>query len=373
MVRPARLWPARREVMSVLVANAVEAPGQSIDAPREGVFRQEVTRPGAAVEQDHALDVLSRRVFWQSRMLSRIEKAAGRRIVRIGLFDGSRVIAGLAGADDAGGLWRIPTVPYQGICFAGTDTVPPHRAEQHREEATGELGRMLPRRYSRGCLDLEPEFVDARPMIRAGWVVEPRYTYISDLSSDPRSRVSPAVRRRARRAAAAGVSFDAQVAPAEFASLWVASQERRRLRPELTAEQLTALLTALTVDDDTCIVVGSRLACGRLVAAVAMLFDPQWAYFWLSGFDPDEPFRGASNQLCHLEMLALAAERVSRLDWVGANTPGVAEYKRSFGPTLIQHHRVRFGQGSVAAAPGMSWRDWIRCCPLLNEVRPCRR
>jgi GNAT acetyltransferase-like protein len=199
-------------------------------------------------------------------------------------------------------------------------------------------------------LDLRPGWSDLDPFVRSGWLAEQRFTFVSDLTSDVDRAAAPAVRRRARIAASAGVEFDALVAPADFVDIWRRNCIRRNIGVFLDPEALTALLARIVIDGMGEIL-GARLPDGRLAAANAILYDDDFAYFWLSGFDPQEPHRGASNQLCHLRTLRRAGQRVDRFDWLGANTPGVTEYKASFGPSRVGYFRLRYASNRTQTRP----------------------
>jgi hypothetical protein len=229
-------------------------------------------------------------------------------------------------------------------------------------------GSMLSRpltHFNSAKLDLHPDCTDATPFVSMGCTVETRFTFISNLLLDVESTAAPAVRRRARKAAVAGVEFDASVSAAEFLEIWQATCKRRQLGEFLNPKSLATLLDRITTDG-LGEILGSRLPDGRLVAANVILYDDSSAYFWLSGFDQAEPHRGASNQFCHLQTLRRAAMRVSSFDWLGANTPGVTEYKASFGPKLVSYSRVRFS----AEPPNRNRNAWQA---ILDACAPFRR
>ncbi|HUN81142.1 MAG TPA: GNAT family N-acetyltransferase [Phycisphaerae bacterium] len=269
------------------------------------------------------------------------------------------VVGGLIGMERTAGrtvdLEMIPLAPYAG----------PSRRNFHGDQSDGLAfwAEELPNRYSRVQLDLFPGWNDIRPFIHRGWSVEPRFTYINPLNADAEREISPSVLRRARRAARAGVVFDDGIAPEEFVALWAMTLQRRVVSEYVNRSALSEILSALTASGD-CEILGTRLPDGSLVAANAILYDQTSAYFWLSGFDSDEPHRGASNQLCHVETLRRAAGRATQFDWLGANTPGIAEYKKTFGGELVPYYRVRWKR---PASNIKTWTGWIRDCPLFRR------
>ena len=308
-------------------------------------------------------------IFFQDSWLSAVRTATNWPVTPIVINQGPQILAGIIGiepkvrrAERPAGPAKyemIPLSPYAGPWVS--DSL------GDQSDVLAALAAHLPTRYARIQLDLHPAWNDLRAFSRLGWRVEPRYTYVSSLSDTIEREASPAVRRRARRAARASVEFDDSVPPDEFAALWSMTCTRRAIREYVERDPLIKLLTRLIASDD-CEILGARLPDGALVAANAILYDQHAAYFWLSGFDADEPHRGASNQLCHLETLRRAAQRVGRFDWLGANTPGIAEYKQSFGPRLVTYYRVSWDR---QAASGPGWRQWLSDFPLLRRSRRC--
>ncbi len=311
-------------------------------------------------------------VYFGSAWIKSVHEAMCGRIACVVVLHGQQEKAGIValrtGDSACSRLESHSLVPYAGPWLAAGA----RHGSPERESRTNAILRALEScirsSFKSAQLDLHPDCLDVRTFVRAGWIAEPRYTYITDLSVDVERAATSAVRRRARRAAAGGVEFDPAVPPAEFIDLWHRTCERRRIAGFLDPATLGTLLDRV-VEDGMGEILGTRLTTGRLAAANVILYDDSSAYFWLSGFDPGEPYRGASNQLCHLRTLGRAATRVDRFDWLGANTPGVAEYKASFGPRLVGHFRIRLPARTAHASPrpASAWRNWFKVRPLLRN------
>jgi ubiquinone/menaquinone biosynthesis C-methylase UbiE len=272
-------------------------------------------------------------VFFDDRWTTAVRETMPDELVRIEFPSTSQASACLLAIKVGNRLSSHSLVPYAGPLFSTDSAI-------DRNDALVALESSIRDNFHHAQLDLLPYFVDIKPFTRRGWIAESRNTFISDLSVDCENAATPAVRRRARKAATAGVEFDPSVTAADFLEIWRATCNRRRLGEFLNPESLANLLDRI-VAEGMGEILGSRLPDSRLVAANVILYDESSAYFWLSGFDPTEPHRGASNQLCHLQTLRRAAQRATRFDWLGANTPGVTEYKASFGPRLVSYFRVR--------------------------------
>jgi len=264
------------------------------------------------------------------------------------------------------GLDRLLLVPYNGCWVGPSAAAAPHRVQHHAHRVLTNLAQLTPTRFSRATIDLHPTNADVRPFLWNGWEAAVRYTMINDLSAWTDASPAPSVRRRARRAARAGVEFDRCVPAGEFADLWASSFRRQGLALPLTPQAMTGLLNDLG-EAGILLAYGTRLPDGRLVAATAILLGEDSAYYWLAGFDPAEPNRGAANQLCHLEMLRSLSGRVRWFDWIGANTPRIAAYKEAFAPRLVPYYRVSYPPARPIGPtpPRPALRRWLRTCSAL--------
>jgi hypothetical protein len=346
-------------------------------AMEEEHARTLVVRPILPAEYGEWDDGLARSpqecLFLRSAWLDLIGGAFGWRIALFGCYEFDRLVGGLAGRiierDGGLSLDRLLLVPYNGCWIAEGTARLRHRVEHRRQATLSALAHEMTARFGSVVLDLHPANGDVRPFGWGGWNAAVRYTFINDLTRCDQSGYAPRVRRRARRASAAGMSFDSDVSAGEFLQLWSSSLSRQGLREPVPADAVRRVLDRLPDQPFASEICGARLANGRLVAANVILYDRDMAYYWLAGFDPDEPHHGAANQLGHIETLARAARRAARFDWVGANTQTVAEYKQSFGPALVPYYRVTWSRperdmaGRRLATP---LGQWLRACPILK-------
>jgi hypothetical protein len=312
-------------------------------------------------------------VFMSSSWLDLVGEAFGWRIARLGCYQFDRLVGGLTGriieAGQVTALDRLLLVPYNG-CWIGEGSAQlRHRVEHRAQAVLSALAGEATRRFGSVVLDLHPANRDARPFTWGGWNAAVRYTFVNDLTRCEESALAPSVRRRVKRASAAGVRFDSEVVPDEFMQIWSLALRRQGLREPVPADAVRRLLDRLPDQQFGAEICGARLADGRLVAANVVLYDRTTAYYWLAGFDSDEPHHWAANQFCHVETLRHAARLATRFDWVGANTRTVAEYKQSFGPELIPYSRVTWNRAQPEMAkvrPPTTLGRWLRSCPILK-------
>lgn len=77
-------------------------------------------------------------------------------------------------------------------------------------------------------------------------------------------------------------------------------------------------------------------ATGACEAGVVVLHDDATAHYWIAG---SRPGPAMTVLLGHL-LERLASNGMKLFDFVGANTPSIAEFKRRFGPQLVSYYRV---------------------------------
>ena len=104
---------------------------------------------------------------------------------------------------------------------------------------------------------------------------------------------------------------------------------------------------------------------GRPVAAAFFLLYRDTAYFW-DGVSKREAHPLAPNNLLHWTLIEQAvAEGFRRYDMLGANLPGVARFKATFGP-----QSVPYGFLSLPLTfKGRIERNLRRGMPLVQRVR----
>lgn len=313
---------------------------------------------------DEALDRSPHRsIFLKSCFLEPIGKAFDIRILRIGVFEQGRLAAGLAGRQiDTGhrpALDRIPLVPYA-VWMCDDGPALPHRARRRGSRLLGHLSEHLQQAYRSVTFETPPGLVDIRPFLWSGWRSEARFTMITELTENDENRYDPDVRRRARIAESEDVRFVFDASTSEFEEIRQKTLDRQHAGDDLAPGALRRLLDGLMREHDVRIY-GARMPDGRLGAANVVVYDSGTAYYWMAGMDP-RLSRSGANQLCVAGMLRASARLASCLDWVGGNTPGVADFKESFAPTLTPHFRLQWkamDAGTARVRPRRIW-SWLR-------------
>ncbi len=201
----------------------------------------------------------------------------------------------------------------------------------------GRLLTALARRYARVDLHLPPEWLDVRPALWRGWHAHPLYTYEIDLAQTSPAHWSENPRRLFRKAASSyRLIEEAALAPV-LAHLVAASYRRHRRRPPAPAHRIAALLKTLA-PTGLIRLFGAQDATGQVDAAVALMVQPPHAWYWLAGSRPGP----AMTVLLGYLWSQLREEGFRWFDFVGANTPSIAEFKRRFNPKLQLYFRLTY-------------------------------
>jgi hypothetical protein len=237
---------------------------------------------------------------------------------------------------------------------------PPGEADAHQHHSPfGALLAHLEAEFDVLRFHLDPSTTDLRPARWRSWRAAPLYTY--------RQRLAPAevllaawsasARRTFRQAGGSFRIEESAGAIADAARLCSASYERSGRSCPLPEDRLAAWITALhhdgmarafsatpngTGDTDT----------GAASAAVAFLHDGRTAYYWVAGSKPGP----AMTVLLGTVLPRLHKGGIETFDWVGANTPSIAEFKRRFGPTLTPYFRIEKIK-PAALRLYQAWRD----------------
>lgn len=238
------------------------------------------------------------------------------------------------------GPWRVAThlslLPHTALRLSPATT--PNA--EHLEA----LLPLLEHRYARIDLHLPPGWLDVRPALWRGWHVRPLYTYQLSLTHSGPEHWSENPRRLFRKACSRyHVVEDPRLAPA-LAQLVALGYARHRRRPPLPQAQLTTLLQEL-LPSGLLRLFGAINDQAHPEAVVALLVHPPYAWYWLAGSKPGPAMTVLLGELWQ----RLYREGFRQFDFVGANTPSIAEFKRRFKPALQLYFRLEYNQSGLHA------------------------
>ncbi|MEM1125402.1 MAG: GNAT family N-acetyltransferase [Bacteroidota bacterium] len=245
-----------------------------------------------------------------------------------------------------------PVTPYTPILLCDDlDEASIHRRRHPLET----LLRALPAGHADCTLHLAPGLDDARPLQWQGWTAQPLYTARVPFrdATDPLTQWSASARRVARKNAPRYVV--APGAPAETVALLQASYQRQARGVPAPPGQLRALATQLTATGHAQTWTARPTPASAPEAAVTLLRDDRAAYYWLAGSHPGP----AMTVLMGALLPRLQADGLHYFDFVGANTPSIAEFKRRLGGERVAYLRAERTQHPWLAA-WKAWRTWKR-------------
>jgi len=300
-------------------------------------------------------------VFASWQWINHIAEAFSLNPMLLTVSESGRVVAGLPLFTSQQFGLRIahqpPLTPYTGVIFfpQGSPKEQKLSADEHRI-----LGALLPaveQKYHRVFFTLSPKITDVRPFVWRGWLVAPRYTYVLRLEEIEQVWVelSSSLRRKIRGEA---YYVEERSSASSLISLLRRSYERTRLSPPVPVPLIERLCTEL-LRDDLLMIFAAVAEDGTTLAERAIIrwSEGKRAYDWLAGANYERNIGNANHILVWHIIQKLAEDGINEFDFLGANTPTIAEFKRQFGGDL----RIYF------EAKWYRWK-WIRMVERVNEL-----
>jgi CelD/BcsL family acetyltransferase involved in cellulose biosynthesis len=258
--------------------------------------------------------------------------------VRVHLVDDrGQDVAGCALHERRRGPYRevvLPAfTPYSGFLLLGRQK---ESDVHYRRSPFERLLEGVEARYHSVRIHVPPGVDDVRPAVWRGWTAQPFYTYGRELkaASDPTegwsTKTAGAFRKHSENYEVVEPDISACI------PLFSDSYGRSGRRMPLTPNRLQRLIERLK-EGGVAEVYGARnVYSNELEAAVIVPRDDVAAYYWIAGSVPGPAMTVLIGKLLQI----LAADGVERFDFVGANTPTIAEFKRKFGCTLRPYHGI---------------------------------
>ena len=129
-------------------------------------------------------------------------------------------------------------------------------------------------------------------------------------------------------------------------SLYGLSYERHAMVPPIPVSVVRDWLGSLC-EQGIARVFSAVLPNGTVVAARAIIPDGDVVYDWLAGADVATADISASHWLVANIQRQCVEEGYGTFDFMGANTPGIVDFKRSFGGERIPYHIATYYRSSV--------------------------
>ena len=280
-------------------------------------------------------------VFSTSAWLRCAAAASGDQIHRLGCYRNDHLVAGISGlARRRMGLYRLETpelTPYTGLLLAPVTGKGPAKGEAAQHHACTHLLDYLAKHYDRVSLTHAPAIADVRPFTWQGWDAHLRYTYRLPLGDS--NALWERTERRTRTAIRKAEKLGYQLRPTSdvvlFRQQYEAIYANQASGPPVaaaTAERFVA--AALEAGLAQAYEIASPDGTAAVVAFVEG-FDTTYA--WAAGADPAYNHTGAIS-LLYWQYWDTVAHQY--FDFVGANIPSIAFFKRGFGCDLAPYYAV---------------------------------
>lgn len=276
--------------------------------------------------------------FSTQRWLQCAADALGGHPLCIGVYKGERIVAGLAGLTyRRRGIERFETpelTPHTGFLLAPIESKGPAKIEAERHRFLSLLIDHL-RTYGHIRIAHTPALNDVRPFSWAHWLTNMRYTYQMDLTD--LTALWERVERRTRTAIRKAEKLGYQLVQSDDIDLLCRQYDlvyaRQGSAAPVDASKIRRFVSS-ALDSGQTRLFAVRSAEGVTASIVAFVEGESTSYAWIAGADPEHNSTGATS-LLYWKYFEQCAQ--PRFDFVGANLPAVAFFKRGLGGDLIPY------------------------------------
>lgn len=222
--------------------------------------------------------------------------------------------------------------------FGGPLVSAGEKSERFWRDALGAFADSVPPEALLADLVAPPGVHDLRGLAWKGWQLRPHYNYLTEWTTDGgyEEQAESNVRRQTRKAEREGLEFTTLPAGQtdELLALWSATAGRQSLDAQ-QSENLLRLAAWLHESKRGWIALVREGPQGPAHAAALIGHDEARCYYLAGASDPDRLGSGAPSMLQLAVLREIERRELPRCyDWVGANTPAIARFKRHFGPRL---------------------------------------
>ena len=236
----------------------------------------------------------------------------------------------------------LPITLYSGLIHDLTDAEMTTRLPQ--------LFGMVERSCHFAVLSLADNPTASSLLAKRGWELIPRITLRLDITDTEFlwNNFSQSVRRKIRRASEQQLRFAEHVDPAVVTYMYERSYKRHGLLPPIAPGLVRTWLHEL-VREGVAETFAAFRPDGAPAAARACIRDGDTVYDWLAGADVDVS-PSASHWLVYSLLRRYSDQGATMLDFMGGNTPGVADFKRSFGSVEAGYTEACWYRSSLVKA-----------------------
>ena len=285
-----------------------------------------------------------RTVFAHPQVLAAVGEVFGLTTHVVAAPDGEGLAAALPVFEKRRGPFKAAALPPLVPVVSPLLAEPLRENEVHaRRSPLDVLLNHLGTRYAQASLLLHPTLTDARPLLWGGWSVTPRTTYVLNLleSEDVLQHWSDGPRRTARQHADTYTVVEDRAHTETAVALMEASYRRHGEELGLDSEAVRRLAWKLTDSGHARVFAAISHETDVHEAALVIAHDERTAYYWLAG---SQPGPAMTVLLAHV-LPRLRYDGITAFDFMGANVPSIAEFKRRFGARLTPYYHARYVGG----------------------------
>lgn len=238
---------------------------------------------------------------------------------------------------------RPPLTSYNGILHA-----PDHeRKQQKRQSDEADITRLLLQKIEEEVrfaqFSLSPSIGDVRPYQWRGWNTGVQFTYRNSLDDIPKAWeiLSQSVRRKINRAREKSFVITEEGDLETLLTLQEQSYARSGLLPVMGRGQFSLLCSTL-ISKGFVKIYSIGDSTGTVHSSRAVVIAGNAAFDWIAGSNPAVMEENGTHLLMWEIFERLAKSGVTSFDFLGANTPSIVEFKRSFGGVLVNYYDVRW-------------------------------
>jgi len=293
-------------------------------------------------------------IFSDTRYLSALEVSYTCYLVKA---QHGETLAGVVVIEDRGSMHVAPCMyaAYQGILFSHSVSMLASLKRVTREfRLTEYLIQVMCERYGNFSMALSPSFKDLRPFLWHNYhennaphfTINNRYTATLELSDFHLQNYLKSIRTVRRQEFKKSTAEITETKNSElFLDLYAKTFERQEITmSSKDLELVNRLITSALTNGF------GRLSMATTIDGVAsmalFIYDSNCAYYLLGANNPDLRSSGASTALmidniCHMAKLGL-----TKLDFIGVNSPNRGDYKLSFNSVLTPYFEVQLDSTS---------------------------
>ncbi|MDX1439137.1 MAG: GNAT family N-acetyltransferase [Rubricoccaceae bacterium] len=257
----------------------------------------------------------------------------------LGVYEDDELCAAVPLLEKTRGPFRAAALPPLTPIFSPLLRENPRESDFHRGDTCLDTLIEALGSYHQATLQLHPSLTDTRPFGWASWMTSPRYTYVVDLTREEEllSTWSQSARNIARKENEEFVVDESNVLAPIAIDLVLESYSRQGKKLGIEGGALDTLVERVVNANLARVFAAESVARKKHEAAAIILHDGISAHFWLAGSTPGK----AMTVLLGHVLGKLKDEDFELFDFVGANVPSIAEFKRSFGSELRVYYLAR--------------------------------